>query len=217
MNKIRNRYIIWSMIALTMVLLHIGLIIIALPIFLIVIIDYLLCKSREKKEEIEEIPLDDGINVDQLRAIVEQIEQRKFKEIDYRRNVDLRQFKGRDNVTRQEVADYLWFHYVWEGRREKEIICEEIAKVSNITQEDIDWIMYDHYHHKGDDGSVGGGYWIRNEEVRREQLYDIKKTRQQDEEWDKQSERLGLPKRKHREKYQFIYYYEDWLKMKGYV
>lgn len=215
--KLRKRHIVWSMIALTLVLLHIGLFIISLPIFLLVIIDYLVCKPISRDIEIEKIPPDNTTNVDQIRAVVEQIDTIKEKEKIYRKKVDLRQFKGRENVTRKEISDYLWYHFIWEGRRQKEIICEEISKVSNINQDDIDWIMHEHYNHKCNDGSIGGGYWIRNEEARREYIYDIKKTRQKDEEWERKTEILGLPKRKHLDEYLFIYYYDEWLKMKGYV
>ena len=239
--KLRIRHLIWSMIAITLLLLHIGLIIVALPIFLIVIIDYLLCKPIKKGNEIEEIPEDETTNIDQIRAVVEQIEKINNREKEYRRNVDLRQFKGRNNVTKEELAEYLWIHYVWEGRRQKEIICQEVAKVSNLKQEDIDWVMYEHYHHKGNDGTEGAGFWIRNEEAKREIEYERKKTREQDLE-DKKFEEQCLafenkyPKLKElrlndeknnkeklaerqkiKEKHLYIFDYENWLKMKGYV
>ena len=152
-------------------------------------------------------------NVDKLRACIEKVQGKNQEELEFRRNVDLREFKGRTDVTKEELAKYLWYHQVWQGRREKEIICEEVAKVSNITEDDIRWAMHEHYNHKGNDGSVGGGHWIRNEEARREIEYRRNKVREFEKEFEK-SNKETVPKK---EEYEYIFYYEDWLRRKGYV
>lgn len=220
--------------AIVLVLVNPIFIIISIPIGLIFVIDCLLSKEKKPKDEIEkEIPIEEVNNIDAIRATVEEIEDLNKEDLEYRKKVDLRQFRGRNNVTKQEVADYLWYHYLWEGFHEKRIICQEIIRVSNITQDDIDWVFKEHYHHKTKAGEEGSGCWIRNEEIRREIEYENEKIRKQDKENKEFMEReekwmenffpeineivKEVYKKENDEKYKYIFYYEEWLKEKGYV
>lgn len=221
--ELSKRHLIGIGIALSLMVLNFALAIIGLPILFVVWIDYTFSKGLKikEKENIEQIE-DEQENIDSIRATVEKTEKEKEKWLEYRKNVDLRQFKGRKDVTVQEVKDYLWYHMQWEGHYEKELILEEIKKVSNITDEDCREIMYEHYHHKANDGSIVSGCWIRNEEAKCEMEYRKKKVREKEKEWNRimKETHIDLLKdsvRENNEKHKYIFYYEDWLKERGYT
>ncbi len=214
MDKGYKRRISWLAVGIVIMLINPIFIILGITIILLVAIDYLLFKPRKKEEKEEyEIPIEEENNVDKIRANIEKVKIKNEEEKEIRKNVDLRQFKGRNDVTKEELAKYLWYHQIWEGRREKEIICEEIAKVSNLTNEDIRWVINEHYNHKGNDGISGSGHWIKNEEAKREIEYRRKKVR----EFDEEIEKISKEKANKKEEYEYIFYYEDWLKKKGYI
>ena len=237
MDKLNKRQIIWIALTIVLIFINIFFIVIAIPIWLIIFLECVFKKQNIGKDEIsEEIPIENnGLEVEQLRALKEKVEIEKEKWIEYRRNVDLRQFKGRNDVTRQEVADYLWFHKIYEGRKEKCIILEEIMKVSNINEDDCKWILNEHYNHVGGDGTVGAGHWIKNEETKRILEYERKKEEESEKEYQKifeinemfrnnpvmykkmEERRIAQEKRRKASKYWYVYHYEDWLKEKGYV
>lgn len=236
MKELNKRQLFGIGLAVCLMVLNIGFIFISIPILLIVLVDYRITQKKPKIEYEKEVPLEENNNIDELRAMVESIEKEKQKWLEYRRNVDLRQFKGRTDVTKEEVAKYLWYHKVWEGRKEKCIILEEIMRVSNLTEDDCKWILYEHYNHKGNDGRTGGGHWVRNEESRRIIEYERKKDAKLEQEFQKMYEYdkifkdinpmfyEKLTKRKDEfenkrrdSDYWYIYHYEDWLKQKGYV
>ncbi len=211
--------------------LNIGFIIVAIPIWGIVFIQYQIKKPKKLNEEVEEVPLEEEQNIDQLRALYEKAEKERQKWIEYRRNVDLRQFKGRNDVTKEEVAEYLWYHKNWEGKKEKIIILDEIMKVCDINEEDVKWIMKEHYNHVAENGSIGAGHYIRNEETRRIMEYERKKAWENDRKIEERLNRCDevmirrnpqlkerLEKRnKENERFEYIFNYEGWLKKKGYV
>lgn len=236
MKELNKRQLFGIGLAISLMVLNIGFIFVSIPLLLIVLIDYRITHKKPKIEYEKEVPIEENQNIDQLRALVESIESEKQKWIEYRRNVDLRQFKGRNDVTKEEVAKYLWYHKVWEGRKEKCIILEEIMRVSNLTEDDCRWIMHEHYNHKGNDGSIGGGHWIRNEETKREIEYERKKNEKLERDFQKiyeydeifkdikpaLYEKIKKKNNEYEEKrrnsdYWYIYHYEDWLKQKGYV
>lgn len=222
MNKLRRRHVIGLAIAISLIILHIALVIIALPIISIVIIDYILCKPKENKYEEKEVPIEENQNIDQLRAVFEKIEEQKEEEKEYKNNLDLRQFKNRKNITKEEVEEYLWVHKLCEGRKEKEIIIKEITKISNLTEEEGKEVLKRHYEK--------GGYWKKNEEEKRIIEYQRKKIREKEEETrnkiNKQKEKLlkahpdykkYIKETEMDERHKYVFYYEDWLKEKGYV
>ena len=220
--------------AIVLVLVNPLFLIISIPITGLFIADCLLFKSKKKKnkEKEKEIPIEEENNIEQIKACVEEIEEKNKEDLKYRKKVDLRQFKNRNDVTKEEVAEYLWFHYMWEGFHEKIIICEEIKKVSNINDEDIKWILNEHYNHKSKKGEKGNGCWIRDYEIKKIMEYSIKKERERNknfQEWENKENNLikgfkeleeineYIKDKKMDEKYKYIYYYEDWLKEKGYI
>lgn len=212
--------------AIVLVMVNPLFIIISLPLTAIFIIDCLLFRERKKKEEKEkEVPIEEENNIEAIRATVEEIEDINAKDLEYRRNVDLRQFRGREDVTKKEVEEYLWFHHKWEGFEEKRIICQEIIKVSNITKEDIKEVMKKHFEK--------GGKWITDYELKAEEEYINKKVRKKDKENEKfeEEENKSIKNNKYlmevneiikgyekptNEEHKYIFYYEDWLKEKGY-
>lgn len=214
-KKGRVRRIIAILLALFLIWVGSGIeFLVAILILLGVGLDALICSAMEKKNRPPQLTPE---MEDAMQKVFDSVRSTNAREDEYRKTVDLRQFKGRNDVTRKEVADHLWFHLLWEGRREKEIICEEISKVSNINQDDIDWILHEHYNHKGNDGSLGGGCWIRNEKVRKQIEQSRQKTIEFDKEIERESKRLGLEDdNKMKDSYKFIFYYEDWLKDHGY-
>ena len=191
--------------------------------------------KKENKETRKKIPLDVEEDYEKLQAVFEMYKEKADEDKKYRSNVDVRQFKGRKDVTKEEVAEYLWIHKLWEGWHEKDIILDEIIKVCNLNEEDKEWIMNEHYNHKGNDGTIGSGCWERNEEIKAILDYERKKIVKKDKELDRNEKendnlmkKLGLDEileeienkeeyKKTKENHKYIYYYEEWLKEKGYV
>lgn len=228
-GKFRKRHATWLAIAIVLMLVNILFIIISVPIILLVIIDYLLCKPKKINIDDEKVPIEDEINTDYIRASIEKIEKINKEEKEYRRNIDIRQFKGRKNVTKEEVENFLWVHYAWEGFKEKKIILEEIEKETNITKDDIKWILHEHYN-KEINGEKGGGCWERNEEYKKELEYTKNKIKEIENEYDK-IEKINnnlikeIPilkdikevNHKKDDEIKYRYYYDEWLKEKGYI
>lgn len=215
-------------IAIVIIMVNPLFAILSVPIIAIVIIDYMLFGKKKRNKKEKEIPIEEKNNVEEVRAIVEKIEKENEKEKEYRRNVDKRQFNGREDVTKEEVAYYIWMHYQWEGRKEKKMICEEISKVCNINEEDINWIMKEHYNHEGENGS-----WIRDEEEKRIIEYERKKYKENEKIYEeiknKNKEMLKIfpelkeineeieKKEQENENYEYTVNYDEWLKKKGYI
>lgn len=223
MKEMRNRQIIGYAIAISMIIINPILILFSIPIIIITTIDYILSKTKNKEIE-KEVPIEEENNIEEIRALIEKIQEKNEEEKEYRKNVDLRQFKGRKDVTKEEVEKYLWTHYVWEGLENKKIILEEICKTSNLGEENIKEIIKEHIQK--------GGCWIRNEELRREQEYTRKKAYEEDlkmkkeleksDEWikkiDKKIYEINMRnKKQENEDFIYTFNYEEWLKMKGYV
>lgn len=228
-GKFRKRHATWLAIAIVLMLVNILFIIISVPIILLVIIDYLLCRPKTKNIDDEKVPIEENENIDGIRATVEKIEKINNKEKEYRKNVDIRQFKGRNNVTKEEVEKYLWVHYIWEGRREKELIIDEIIKETNLTNDDKKWILNEHYN-KYINGEKFSGCWERNEEIKIEDEYRKKKVRKIRDEQNKYNKQIDNAMKNINflndintndtsidDDVKYRYYYEDWLKEKGYV
>lgn len=230
MKEFKLRQIIGIGIALSLSLLNFGFVIVSIPILIIVMIDYSF--NKPKKEIEEEVPIEtDSSEIEVIRALSEKVDLERNKWIEYRRNVDVRQFKGRKDVTVEEVEDYLWYHKAWEGHHEKWIILDEIMKVCNLNEDDCKEIMIEHYNHKGNDDEIGSGCWIRNEEQKKIQEYENKKYLRERNEVDKNIERMNQQvlqmcpqakniltrsKRKNDDRFRYINDYDNWLKERGY-
>lgn len=219
MDRLKKRHELWIAIAIVLMLINGLLIIISLPILLIVLIDYSICKKTKIKEVEEEIPKDNK-NTEIIRGIYEELEERKEKEKEFIKSIDVRQFNGRNDVSKDEVEEYLWHHQVGTGRKEIELIVKKIKEICNITDEEGKEIISRHYNE-----SRGG--WERNEERKIESEYMRKRTREKEKEYKKVDEIIKKIERrieeskeitkeikeqkKENEKYNYIFHYEEWL------
>lgn len=86
-----------------------------------------------------------------------------------RQETDLRQFQGRNDVTKEELATYMFEQRRWDGIYERRIQMQEIIKVCNLSSDDITWVENElqHYHPDKDnqDFTVDNKCcFVRNEE-----------------------------------------------------
>ena len=219
MDRLKKRHEIWIAIAIVLMMINVIFVIISLPILLIVFIDYSICKSKKEIKEEEKIP-EETKNPEIIRAVYEDIEERKQKEREYEKSIDVRQFKGRDDVKKEEVEEYLWHHQVGAGRKEIEIIIRKIIKVCNITEEEGKEIIAEHY-------LKGRGEWENNEEKKIEREYIRRRMREKEKDYKKideiikkveskigESEKITREikeKKKENATYEYIFHYEEWL------
>lgn len=216
----KKRHEIWIAIAIVLMMINVIFIIISLPILLVVFIDYSLCKSKKEIKEEERIP-EETKNPEIIRAVYEDIEERKQKEREYEKSIDVRQFEGRDDVKKEEAEEYIWHHQIGAGRREIELIIKKIIKVCNITEEEGKEIIAEHY-------LKGRGDWENNEEKKIEREYIRKRIREKEKDYKKvdeiikkveskigESEKITKEirsKKKENATYEYIFHYEEWLK-----
>jgi hypothetical protein len=67
------------------------------------------------------------------------------------RSTDLRQFQGRSDVTKEELATYMFEQHQWNGAYERKTMMEEIIKYCNLTMDDVEWCMDRLNHYTYDD------------------------------------------------------------------
>lgn len=216
----KKRHEIWIAIAIVLMMINVIFVIISLPILLVVFIDYSLCKSKKEIKEEEIIP-EETRNPEIIRAVYEDIEERKQKEREYEKSIDVRQFEGRDDVKKEEVEECIWHHQIGAGRKEIELIIRKIIKVCNITEEEGKEIIAEHY-------LKGRGDWENNEEKKIEREYIRKRIREKEKDYKKvdeiikkveskigESEKITKEikdKKKENATYEYIFHYEEWLK-----
>ena len=82
----------------------------------------------------------DTFNLEAYRATVDDCEQFIKSERQIRQETDLRQFQGRSDVTKEELAQYMFEQRGWDGIHERRLQMEEIIKVCNLTMDDIAWV-----------------------------------------------------------------------------
>lgn len=116
-------------------------------ILLILFIGLLLFIRKRRKDytEVEQKPIpkeipQDSFNYDAHMSTLAECEELIANDMQTRREADLRQFKGRSDVTKEEVAQYMFEQRGWDGIHERHLHLEEIAKVSNLNASDIRWI-----------------------------------------------------------------------------
>lgn len=220
MDRLKKRHEIWIAIAIVLMMINVIFVIISLPILLVVFIDYSLCKSKKEIKEEEIIP-EETKNPEIIRAVYEDIEERKQKEREYEKSIDVRQFEGREDVKKEEVKEYIWHHQIGAGRKEIELIIKKIIKVCNITEEEGKEIIAEHY-------LKGRGDWENNEEKKIEREYIRKRIREKENDYKKvdeiikkveskigESEKITKEirdKKKENATYEYIFHYEEWLK-----
>lgn len=139
-------------IALLVMFLLIVYIFKALIPLLIIVGIYFYIKSK-KKPKIEpqrriNVSQQDNLELEQYKANLEECEELIADVGRIRREVDLRQFQGRKDVTKEELADYMFEQQYWNGAYERSIYMEEIIKVCNLNSDDIAWVKeeLEHYH-----------------------------------------------------------------------
>ena len=123
-----------------------------LPLLIIIGL-YLFIKNRntpkiEQKPHRRPIEVEDTSSLDEYRATLAECEELISNEYQIRSETDLRQFKGRSDVTKEELADYMYEQRRWDGIYERHLQMEEIIKVCNLTEHDIEWVEGElkHYH-----------------------------------------------------------------------
>lgn len=122
-----------------------------IPIILILGI-YLFIRSRKqpKIENKRKRPHDtlDTFEIEKQKADLAECEELIAHEEQLRAEADLRQFKGRSDVTKEELAQYMFEQRRWDGIHERHVQMEEIIKVCNLTMDDISWVEQElqHYH-----------------------------------------------------------------------
>ena len=106
----------------------------------------ILCSGEKKTPKIEQkpqkrrIPEQETFNRDEFQATLAEVENLIDENRQIRAETDLRQFINRNDVTKEELAEYMFNQRRWDGAYERHVQMEEISKVCNITSEDIDWI-----------------------------------------------------------------------------
>lgn len=113
------------------------------PIFLVIgILLYLRHKNKPKIEQKPQkrLPQEDTFDIEAYRATVDDCEQFLEGEHQIRQEADLRQFQGRTDVTKEELAQYMFEQRSWDGIHERRLQMEEIIKVCNLTMDDIAWV-----------------------------------------------------------------------------
>lgn len=122
-----------------------------LPLVLILGI-YLIIRSRKqpKIENKRKRPHEtlDTFEIEKQKADLAECEELIAHEEQLRTEADLRQFKGRSDVTKEELAQYMFEQRRWDGIHERHVQMEEIIKVCNLTMDDISWVEQElqHYH-----------------------------------------------------------------------
>ena len=219
MDKNEKRHIVEIAIIISLTVLNPILLIITIPIAIITTVDITITKKRkiEKKDIRKKVPIENENNIEEIKSIIEEIEEEKQKEEEYKRNLKLEEFENRENIKNEEVERYINIHKNWEGKKEKEWIIEEIkerTKSENINKNEI--IR---------NNLNNGGSWIRNEELKNETEYERNKTKNKIKNYEKQIENEirkingkskelieKIERKNENEEYEYIYEYEEWLK-----
>lgn len=206
--------------------------------FLIVfgIFFYLLLKKEPRIEQKPQknipqrrpLPQKEEISRDVIQATLEQVEEMIHNDEMMRKSFDLRQFRGRNNVTKEEVYEFMINQMAWDGVVERSAYMEEICKVSNFTEADSKWVK---------EQLKSKVQLVRNEEARIVQEYNYEEGRKRIHDYIREHEkykefRKTLPpfsqsyqqeiERKDKEfmdnmkRHLKAYDYEGWLKENGY-
>lgn len=131
-------------IKITLILLSIMLILsltktlVIAGIILLLIASKIKQKDKIKKND-EEIELE-VINTqehDAIRMTAKLLEEQKNIKLEVMRNTDVRQFQGRNDVTIQEVADYMIQFSQYIGLEKRNYQMERITQVCNLTNDDM--------------------------------------------------------------------------------
>ena len=128
-----------------------------LPLLFIVGI-YLIIKLRKKpriEPQQKKKPLSEAtVNLEAIRATYEECEKLVEQDRQIRLETDLRQFQGRTDVTKEELATYMFEQRRWDGKYERHIQMEEIIKVCNLDSDDIEWVENELNYYHSENGNI---------------------------------------------------------------
>jgi len=218
------------------------------PLILVIgAILYIVHKNHKKPVEEPKKPRPrveaEPIDYQYVQATISEAQQTIDEHNDIIRNTDLRQFKGRTNVTREELATYMFEQHHWNGTYERKTMMEEIIKYCNLTMDDVEWCMdrLNHYTYDDDPYHEFKACVVPSEEAKaisdytneqesakiRQEVIKLIKEHKQTLEFIKPDDINGMMEKIYTEQFNksLRYYanklrqcdYESWLKMKGYV
>lgn len=196
-------------------------------------------EQKPKRQRIDAEPTD----YLEIQATIQEAQQVIDEHNEIIRSTDLRQFQGRTDVTKEELATYMFEQHYWNGVYERRTMMEEIVKHCNLSLEDVDWCedRLQHYTYEGDPYHEYKACVAYNEEAKAISDY----TNEQESARIKQEVKKLI--KEHKEHLEFIkpddtdgeltkifteqynktlrfyasqlrqYDYESWLKMKGYL
>lgn len=196
-------------------------------------------KPKPKRPRIEAEPTD----YLQVQATVQEAQKVIDEHNDIIRSTDLRQFKGRTDVTKEELATYMFEQHYWNGAYERRTMMEEIVKHCNLSIDDIEWcedrlrhytFEYDPYHEytacvvMNEEAKAISDYTNEQESARiKQEVAKLIKEHKAHLEFIKQDDINGELAKIFTEQFnrslRFYatelrrYDYDAWLKMKGYV
>lgn len=101
-------------------------------------------RKENKKEEIEEedeLEVIEANDSNPIRIQNERLEEIHNDKITYMRDVDVRQFKGRKDVTIDEVIDYMIERSQYIGIEKREYQMQRICQVCNLTENDMNEVF----------------------------------------------------------------------------
>lgn len=220
---------------------------------LLIILGIILFIKSKRKPKTEQKPqkrqheVIDTFDIEAQKATLAECEDLIAQDVQIRQETDLRQFQGRTDVTKEELATYMFEQRRWDGIYERHIQMEEIIKVCNLNSDDITWVENElkNYHPRADypDFSIGNKCcFTRDTEEKAIWNYYNEQGR------DRTYKYLNTIKREHEQKIAYLksigeyneefekpfnerykkaiqtgldslreYDYEAWLKMKGYT
>ena len=232
------------------ILLVIFLYIIKAILPLLIVLGIVLYIKIKKGARIEQKPQKkhtqiDTLDRDSIQALKVECEDMLENERQLRQEADLRQFQGRTDVTKEELATYMWEQRYWDGIHERHVHMEEIIKVCNLTMDDIKWVENElqHYHpNKNNPDFTLDNRCCYVRDTEEKAVHDYKQEQMikyLDSEWAKQEasykQEMALAKeigatllfdmieenhKKSREKFDELYRkcnYDKWLIQKGYT
>ena len=169
--------------------------------------------ERIDSDKYQQLDVIDSNELDQFRATYEVTKAKQDEKIQVMRDMDVRQFKGRQDVTVDEVVEYMINHSQYIGLEKREYQMQRITQVCNLTEDDMKEVFH----------QIWGKCKIsEDKEGQRLSDYRREQIRKEDREYEQWSKKVAikddlLGKVQYSEEYKKQFYYEDWLREKGYT
>jgi len=185
-------------------------------VFLLLYLAYKNHKENNQiiSEQTEQLEVIDNNELDQFRALYDITKKKEDVKYQTMREMDIRQFQGRKDVTVDEVVEYMINKSQYIGLEKRSYQMQRITQVCNLTEDDMKEVFH----------RIWGKCKI-NEDVEGLKIANyfddnVRKLDKEFEEWQRkyaieesQLKEIG----KHDESYMKKFYYEKWLKEKGYI